>query len=98
MPLDIARVDRRAAALGSPTPRMASLTWCTFAAVKVTINGKARKVTEPCTVADLVASLGFGNKQVVVEHNGDAVERARFPDVVLADGDRVEVVRPVQGG
>jgi sulfur carrier protein len=66
--------------------------------VKLKVNGKPREVADGSTVADLVASLGFGRKQVVVEHNGEPVERERFADVTLASGDVIEVVRPVQGG
>jgi thiamine biosynthesis protein ThiS len=35
---------------------------------------------------------------VVAEVNGEAVERARMPTLLLRDGDRVEVVRAVAGG
>jgi sulfur carrier protein len=66
--------------------------------MEVVVNGRPREVPDRSTVADLIAALGFGAKQVVVEHNGDAVARARFADVALSDGDRVEVVRAVQGG
>ena len=62
------------------------------------VNGKPRNVDGPCTVHDLVASLGFGDKQVVVERNGEPVERARFGEVSLSEGDVVEVVRAVPGG
>lgn len=62
------------------------------------MNGRQRDVPDGSTVADLVASLGYGNRQVVVEHNGEAVERERFRDIVLGPRDVVEVVRPVQGG
>jgi sulfur carrier protein len=66
--------------------------------MEVVVNGRRRDVPDRSTVAELVASLGFGNKQVVVEHNGAAVERARFAEIVLGPQDVVEVVRPVQGG
>ena len=66
--------------------------------MEVVVNGRRREIADRSTVADLVASLGFGNKQVVVEHNGEAVERSRFAAVVLGPQDVVEVVRPVQGG
>lgn len=62
------------------------------------VNGRRRDVAEGCTVEQLVESLGFGRKQVVVEHNGEAVDRAQFGAIVLAERDVVEVVRPVQGG
>jgi sulfur carrier protein len=66
--------------------------------MEVVVNGRRRDVPDRSTVADLVAALGFGNKQVVVEHNGEALERARFAEIVLGPRDVLEVVRPVQGG
>lgn len=66
--------------------------------MKLIVNGKPRDVAEGSTVHDLVASLGYGDKQVVVERNGEPVERARFGDENLGPGDVVEVVRAVPGG
>ena len=66
--------------------------------VRITVNGKDRDVADGSSIGDLVAALGYGNKQVVVEHNGAAVERTRFAEIVLGPQDVIEVVRPVQGG
>jgi sulfur carrier protein len=66
--------------------------------VRITVNGKERDIADGSSIGDLVASLGFGDKHVVVERNGEAVERARFANVVLGPRDVLEVVRPVQGG
>jgi sulfur carrier protein len=35
---------------------------------------------------------------VAVEHNGDIVKRDRFGEVLLADGDRLEIIHMVGGG
>jgi sulfur carrier protein len=66
--------------------------------MRITVNGKQRDVADGSSIGDLVASLGFANRNVVVEHNGEAVERRRFAEIVLGPQDVVEVVRPVQGG
>ena len=62
------------------------------------MNGTQRSLAEGATVSDLVHGLGFGDRQVVVELNGEPVERSRFGEIALAAGDRVEVVRAVAGG
>jgi sulfur carrier protein len=67
-------------------------------AMEVVVNGKPREVPDGATVLDLVESLGFGRRQVVVEHNDEPLERARFSEVRLEAGDVVEVVRAVAGG
>jgi thiamine biosynthesis protein ThiS len=66
--------------------------------MEVVVNGTLRGLTEGATVSDLVHELGFGDKQVVVELNGEPVERSRFGETALRAGDRIEVVRAVAGG
>ncbi|MDP8956251.1 MAG: sulfur carrier protein ThiS [Actinomycetota bacterium] len=41
---------------------------------------------------------GLDPQFVVAEHNGEPLERARYEEVVLRDGDRLELVRAVAGG
>jgi sulfur carrier protein ThiS len=43
-------------------------------------------------------SLGLGAKYALVERNGEPVERARYGETALADGDTLVVARPVAGG
>lgn len=62
------------------------------------VNGEPHQVPEGATVADLVSGLGSDPRSVAVERNGDLVPRARFAGTALAAGDRIEVVRFVQGG
>ena len=62
------------------------------------MNGKVKAIENGSTVRDLVEALGLRTRSVVVEHNGEAVARARFASVRLRDGDVVEVVRAVPGG
>ena len=50
------------------------------------------------TLSDLLASLQLADKLVLVERNGDAVQRADFPVTTLAEGDTIEIVRLVGGG
>jgi sulfur carrier protein len=64
----------------------------------VRVNGEDRDLDDGATVTALVASLGYGNRQVVVELNGEPLDRERYDDVVLCARDRVEVVRAVAGG
>ena len=66
--------------------------------MNVVVNGRPTDIAEGSTLAELVASLGFGERQVVVEHNGEPVERARFSAIQVCADDVVEVVRAVAGG
>ena len=62
------------------------------------INGELRPFTEPLTVAGLIETLGYTGKRIALERNGEIVPRSRHPDVLLADGDCIEIVVAVGGG
>jgi sulfur carrier protein len=66
--------------------------------VQIVVNGDQLAVLEGETVAGLLARLGLGAKWVLVERNGEPVNRTDVPSTVLADGDRLELVRAVAGG
>lgn len=66
--------------------------------MKVVANGEPIEVADGATVEDLLVAMGLGAKWVVVERNREPVERARLAATVLAEGDRIELVRAVAGG
>ena len=61
-------------------------------------NGRPVELPEGSTVTDLLTSLQLGGKWVLVERNGEPVERRLLDRTVLAHGDRLELVRAVAGG
>ena len=66
--------------------------------MRLTVNGRDTEVDDGTDLPALVESLGLRVGSVVVEHNGTALLRSELAGVVLADGDRVELVRAVAGG
>jgi thiamine biosynthesis protein ThiS len=66
--------------------------------MRIVVNGKPRDVADDARVSDLVRELGLRDKNVVVERNGEPLERERFQTVKIAPDDVLEIVRPVQGG
>jgi len=66
--------------------------------VNVVANGDPVELDEGSTVDDLLVVLGLGGKWVVVERNREPVARADLASTVLAEGDRIELVRAVAGG
>lgn len=67
-------------------------------AMAITLNGERREVPAGCRLVELLAALSLDPRAVAVEHNGEVLPRASLAEVVLAPGDRLEVVRFVQGG
>jgi len=64
----------------------------------IVANGTPRRIDDGATIVDFLRELGWKPEWVVVEHNGEPVERQRLGERRLADGDRLEVVRAVAGG
>jgi sulfur carrier protein len=64
----------------------------------IVVNGKDQSLREGDTVSALLERLGLGARYALVERNGEPVERSRYGDVRLEDGDRLVVARPVAGG
>ncbi len=67
--------------------------------MQMTINGNLRDF-EPTqmTVAALVTLLNLEGKRLAIEHNGEIVPRSQFADVILLNGDQLEIVGAVGGG
>jgi thiamine biosynthesis protein ThiS len=66
--------------------------------ITLQVNGKQVDLDEATPLLRYLDKLGVDPRAVAVEHNGVIVERAKFQDVVLREGDQVEIVRMVGGG
>jgi thiamine-phosphate pyrophosphorylase len=66
--------------------------------MRVTANGNEYDVADGTTVAAFIRERSLDPRWVVVERNGEAVERASYDDLRLEPGDRLELVRAVAGG
>lgn len=64
----------------------------------ITANGRPFRVASGATVASFIRSRDLDPKFVVVERNGEPLERSQYERVRLAEGDRLELVRAVAGG
>lgn len=62
------------------------------------INGTTIEVGREMTLKDLLESRGYKISRVAVELNGDIVPRSKYDDVVVSDGDSLEIVSIVGGG
>jgi sulfur carrier protein len=62
------------------------------------INGESRHVVGAETVQQLLEQFGLQAQMVVVEHNGEIVQRGRYAEERLAEGDTLEIVQMMAGG
>jgi thiamine biosynthesis protein ThiS len=66
--------------------------------VRILVNGRELELEPPATVSRLLGELGLEGPYALVERNGEPVERERYGEVSLEEGDRLVVARPVAGG
>ena len=65
--------------------------------INITLNGEPRRASAG-SIAALVQEIGLDPAKVAVERNLVIVPRSTLADVMLADGDVLEIVHFVGGG
>ena len=66
--------------------------------MKLQLNGETREFAAPLTIAALLAAIGLSERRVAVEVNQAIVPRGRHATLVLAEGDRIEIIQAIGGG
>ena len=66
--------------------------------ISLTVNGEHRRVRVGMTIAALAAELGLDPAKVAVERNLEVVPRSTLAEVLVEDGDELEIVHFVGGG
>ncbi|HVS15320.1 MAG TPA: sulfur carrier protein ThiS [Thermoanaerobaculia bacterium] len=64
----------------------------------IVVNGDPLEIAPGSTVLGLLEALDRDPRTVAIELNGEVLPRRVFAEVELGAGDRIEVVRFVQGG
>ncbi|MER8576960.1 sulfur carrier protein ThiS [Mesorhizobium sp. M1409] len=65
--------------------------------MKLTVNGKMHEVAAT-TLAELLAALDYEGDWLATAVNSDLVHKANRAKFQLSDGDRIEILSPMQGG
>ncbi len=66
--------------------------------IHVTINGENRQFDAPILLNSLLSELGIDPRKVALERNLEIVPRSTYGDVLVGDGDRLEIVHFIGGG
>ena len=64
----------------------------------IILNGERFELDQPVSVVELLARLDVDPRRVAIEHNLSILKRHTFSDVMVRDGDTVEIVNFVGGG
>ncbi|MHC4215561.1 MAG: sulfur carrier protein ThiS [Planctomycetota bacterium] len=67
---------------------------------KLKVNGVEKEFGQavPATIAQLLEQLNVKADTVVAEIDGTIIEREKFNEIVLHDGQKVELIRFMPGG
>jgi thiamine biosynthesis protein ThiS len=66
--------------------------------VNIRLNGDPHEIAGPISLQQLLADLNIDPRIVAVEHNLTIVRRDRQAEVMVGEGDEVEIVKFVGGG
>jgi thiazole synthase len=66
--------------------------------IGIRVNGEHRRVFAGLSFADLANELGLDPERVAVERNLEIVPRSTLAEVIVEDGDEIEIVHFVGGG
>jgi thiazole synthase len=66
--------------------------------MQVTVNGEARDLSAPLSVAGFLSQLGLDGRKVAVERNLEIVPKSAYEATQLAEGDKLEIVHFIGGG
>jgi len=64
----------------------------------ITLNGERFELDQAMSVTALLTRLEIDPRRVAVEHNLTILKRPKFEEIIVNDGDRVEIVNFVGGG
>ena len=70
-------------------------------ALTLVLNGHSRSfesLGDSPSIDQLIGALGLKTDRVAIEQNGEIVPRSSWPEAVLKEGDRLELVHFVGGG
>ena len=64
----------------------------------ITVNGEIRELEKPVSLDRLLELFSLPSQRIAVELNREVVRRKDWPDTIIKDSDRIEVVHFVGGG
>jgi thiamine biosynthesis protein ThiS len=66
--------------------------------VHITLNGEPYELEQPLSIAELLEKLDVDARRVAIEYNLSILKRYAFPQTIIGEGDRLEIVNFVGGG
>ena len=65
---------------------------------KIKLNGDSYEIIKCTNLNELLGKLKIQKNKVAIEVNGEIVEKNKYPNLILNDRDKVEIVQFIGGG
>ena len=65
---------------------------------KIQLNGAPYEINYGTNLNELLIKLKIQKNKVAIEVNGEIVEKNKYPNLILNEGDKVEIVHFIGGG
>ncbi len=66
--------------------------------IQLFVNGQATRLPNEMSIADFLSSRGIAGGMVAVERNREWTRREEWPQIILREQDRLEVIQMMAGG
>lgn len=66
--------------------------------MRVKINGKEKEIAQSLTLFDLIKGQNLNAEKIVIEHNGEIVDKSKLENINLSESDIIEIISFVGGG
>lgn len=66
--------------------------------MEIMVNGDFHIFDEGITIAQMLVALDLPLKKIAVERNLEVVPKSTYEDVVLQEGDKLEIIHFIGGG
>ena len=66
--------------------------------MKITLNGKEKELASSLKLKEIITQFSQGTRPVIVEVNGNIIKNSQRDQIILKEGDTIELVGLVGGG
>jgi thiamine biosynthesis protein ThiS len=66
--------------------------------MKIILNGEEVKLEGKISVSSLIDKYSLDKRKIAVERNLEIVPRSSFEEVLINEGDRIEIIHFIGGG
>jgi len=66
--------------------------------IKISVNGEIKEVQNGLTISELIQALNYTSKGFAVAVNMTFVSIDTYDKTIINEGDKIDILAPVQGG